>query len=138
MLLAFVSIPAILSNSGTLWAVGFAAGLLAIYFAVVTGMEMWRKRRTRNWPTVAGAIAEVNTEFKPGGRDGVDYWRVHFVYNYTVDGKDYSGKYHVNCVTEDLGRKASAGLAQGQATVHYNPKDAGDAVLWEDEVWELW
>ncbi len=119
-------------------AIGLVLVLLAVYYAVVTELEKWRVHRTRSWPTAAGNISDVRTEFEPGGTNGVDYWRVYFKYTYTVDSAEYTGEYHVNCVKESLAQSASAGLSSAQALVHYDPQKPAHSVLWEDEVWDLW
>ena len=113
-------------------------GLLVLYYLVVTAIEKWRVYRTRNWPTAVGVIQDVTAVRKDGGANGVDYWQVLFNYTYTVNGKQYSGKYHVNCATEGIRDEAAAGLPVAQAIVHYSPSDQGHSVLWEDEVWNLW
>jgi hypothetical protein len=133
-----ISLPTIFARLHSAGAIGFAVVVLAIYFVVVTAIEKWRVHRTRKWPTVPGATTEVHTEFISGGINGVDYWRVHFVYVYSVNGTEYRGKYHVNCVSEGLSKDATAGIAKGPATVHYDPANPVKSVLWEDEVWNLW
>ena len=118
--------------------IGSVVILLALYYLVVTAIEKWRVHRTRRWPTAIGTIEDVTAVRQDGGANGADYWRVLFNYTYTVDGRPYSGKYHVNCVTEGIRDEAAAGLSVAQATVHYSPSEPAKSVLWEDEVWKLW
>ncbi len=123
----------------SLWILVVVVVYVVGYRAIRKGIEMRRKHRTRDWPTAAGAVADLKAEFKPGSRYQSDWWRVEFVFNYAVNGKAYSGKYLLRPVTtEDFVRAACARLSQGLMTVHYNPQNAGDAVLWYDEVWALW
>ncbi len=133
-----MSLPSIFARLHSAGAIGFAVVVLAIYFAIVTALEKWRKFRTKNWPTVPGTTCDVEKEFVSGGVNGVDYWRVNFHYTYSAGGTDYKGKYHVNFTSESMREQALAGITRGPVIVHYDPANPSKGVLWEDEVWNLW
>ena len=137
MLPAFASIPFILLKLGSWQRMAAAAGLLALFGVFMTGREKLRKFRTRNWPTTPGAIGTIEVKKIDGGANGVDYWKLTFTYTYTVQ-QPHSGTYSINLVTQGLLDKASAGLPGKTVRVHYNSKDEAKALLWEDEVWDLW
>ncbi len=73
-----------------------------------------------------------------GGVNGFDYWRVYFSYGYVVSGKSYTGKFHVNCISEDSGKDAEANISRGEAIVHYDRSNPAKSVLWQNEVEKLY
>jgi hypothetical protein len=136
-LLALLDIPYILLKLRNWRGVATVAGLLAVWWAVATGREKWRKYRTRGWPTAEGAVSNIVVKKVDGGANGVDYWKLTFDYTYRVSA-EHTGSYSFNLVTEKLRDRAEAGMVGKVVCVRYDPKDEAKSVLWFDEVWDLW
>jgi hypothetical protein len=117
--------------------IAFIAGALAVWGIVATMKEKWRKYRTRSWPTTSGAVKNVQVDKVDGGVNGVDYWKVSFEYSYRVK-QEHTGKYKFNCTSEKMSQGAFAGMTDKTVNVHYKPSNEADAVIWEDEIWDIW
>ena len=135
--MALMDIPYILLKLRNWRGIVTVAGLLAVWWAVATFREKWRKYRTRGWPTAEGAVANIRVEKVDGGANGVDYWKLTFDYSYRV-AQEHTSNYSFNLVTEKLRDRAAAGMVGKCVRVHYDPKDEAKGILWEDEVWDLW
>jgi len=69
--------------------------------------------------------------------NGIDYWKVTFDYTYKAE-REHTKSYSFNCVTENMAAGASVGLKDKTVSVHYKPSDENKAILWKDEVWDIW
>jgi hypothetical protein len=139
-------LPSILLGNRSRSEIVFIVVFLLIWLLVQTGREKLRKYRSRRWPTNAGAITNLGVRKVDGGLNGVDYWKITIDFIYTVAGSaigqpasdSYSGSYSFNCTSEEMAQGAMAGLKDKPVSVHYNPKDTGKGILWEDDVWDIW
>jgi hypothetical protein len=118
--------------------IGILVGVFALYCVFVIAREKWTEYRTRSWSTAPGAISDVHMEKVDGGLNGPDYTKVCFSYAYVVDGKNYNGKFHVNCMGENFCKDTVDGISKGEAVVHYDPSNPAKSVLWQDEVEKLY
>lgn len=137
MSLIALSLPEVLLRLRSWWEVGAIVGFLALWLLFAIFREKWRMHQTRGWPTVPGAVGNVEVRKVDGGLNGVDYHKVSFEYTYSVQ-QEHKGKYSFNCATEKMSEGAVAGLQNKTVSVHYKPSDESNAVLWEDEVWNVW
>jgi len=83
--------------------------------------EQHRGRLAESWPAVAGTIQQA------GGK------KTHTIYRYEVDGRAYRGQR----VRFAWGSKHPYGAGQA-ITVHVNPDDPADAVLYPGTNWSPW
>jgi hypothetical protein len=134
--LSALSLPSILF-SRPVWVIVPAAALLLVLGVFLTLQEKWRKYRSREWPTSVGAITNLQARKVDGGINGVDYWKISFEYVFRVT-QEHTGNYSFNCVSEKMANGALAGLTDKVVSVHYKPTDEAKALLWEDEIWDLW
>ena len=111
--------------------IGCTPGLFRIF------REKWRVYRTRGWPTSQGTVGNIRPDKVSGGANGVDYWKVKFDYTYKVQ-QEHTHSFSIICATENLANRASAGLKDKTVSVHYKPSDENKAMLWEDEVFNIW
>jgi hypothetical protein len=137
MFLVILSLPTIFMRMRSWEEIGVVAALLAAWVVFATCREKWKKYRTRGWPTATGTLTDIRSEKVDGGLNGVDYWKVKIDYRYTV-GQEHPGTYSFNCATENMANGATAGLKEKTVCVHYKPSDEAKALLWEDEVWDIW
>jgi hypothetical protein len=147
MQLAAFSVPTILLKLDSHSGIAIFICVLALYGIVVIFKEKWRVHKTKNWPTVTGAISDVMQEKVDGGVNGVDYHKVSFRYSYQTQQaqttqaqiqQEHTGSYSFNCISEDQANGAMAGLVGKTVSVHYQPGKQARSVLWEDEVWNIW
>jgi hypothetical protein len=137
MTLIALSLPWILLRMRSWKEIVAVVALLGILGLFLTCREKWRKYRTRGWPTAPGIVANIRVRKVDGGVNGVDYWKLTFDYTYKVE-REHTDSYSFNCVTENMADGASAGLKDKTVSVHYRPSDENKAILWEDEVWDIW
>ena len=137
MLLIALSVPWFLLRIRSWWQVAIIAGLLVLLALFLTFREKLRKYRTKGWPTAPGAVRNIRVRKVSGGANGVDYWKLTFDYTYRVV-YEHSNSYSFNCMTENMADGACAGLKDKTVSVHYKPSDESKAMLWEDEVWDVW
>jgi hypothetical protein len=138
MLTMFATLPYFLYRHHSARDIGILVGIFALYCFFVIAKDRWTEYRTGSWLIAHGTISDVHTENVDGGLNGVDYTKVHFSYGYVVDGKSYGGKFHVNCMSENLCRDTVDGISKGEAVVHYDPSNPSKSVLWQDEVEKLY
>ena len=120
------------------WELAALAAFFAIGYVVLKIVKAWTKFRTGGWPTAEGAIGNIRSrKVENSTANGVDYWKVTFDYSYRV-AEEHSKSYSFNCLTEAMANRAVAGLAGKTVRVRYKPSDETHALLWEDEVWDLW
>jgi hypothetical protein len=93
--------------------------------------------RTRGWPTSPGTVGNIQSRKVDGGVNGVDYWKLTFDYTYKVE-REHTNSHSFNCVTANIADGAIAGLKDKTVSVHYKPSDENKAILWEDEVLNIW
>ena len=102
--------------------------------AIVAGVTMMSaSSAARGWPVVPGQVLErgVGPSTTSGASRPGRYFEPRVTYQYTVDGKRYSG-HRIGLATaaydEDKARRVANDLP-AHVDVHYNPSDPGDAVL---------
>jgi len=132
-----LSLPWIFLRIRSWWQLGLIVVLLGLWYLFVTFKEKWQKHRTRGWPVVPGAIANIRAKKVDGGLNGVDYWKVTFDYTYRV-AQEHSSSFSFNCVTEKMADGAIAGLKDKTVSVRYKPSDESKPVVWKDDVWDIW
>jgi hypothetical protein len=137
MCLALLTFPFFLTRMRSWGEIGAVVALLGVWTLYATCKEKWKKYRTKRWPTTTGTLTDIRSNKIDGGLNGVDYWVVTIDYTYTV-AQQHSGTYAFNCVTENMANGAIAGLKDKTVSVHYKPNDEARALLWEDEVWDIW
>ncbi len=113
----------------------FSIFLLLIGMAAfASGIRMLSAgRRVRAWPVVPGRVIEksVGPSTTTGASRPGRYYEPRLTYSYTVDGKTYVGQ-RIGLVTaaydEGKARRIVSDFPES-VTVHYNPRDPGDACL---------
>jgi hypothetical protein len=137
MALAALSLPWILLRMRS-WQEIVAVVVLVVLLGLFRIFrEKWRVYRTRGWPTSQGTVGNIRPDKVSGGANGVDYWKVKFDYTYKVQ-QEHTHSFSIICATENLANRASAGLKDKTVSVHYKPSDENKAMLWEDEVFNIW
>jgi hypothetical protein len=135
--LLLINLPEILVRLHTPARIATAVVLALAIGAVLILREKLRKYLTRSWPVSTGTVSNVQVKKVDGGINGIDYWKVSFEYTYSV-AQEHSGKYSFNCTSELMGQGAAAGMADKTVAVHYKPSNESKALLWEDEIWDIW
>jgi len=137
MTILAISLPTILARVRSARELEIIVGIAAVIIAVMTLWEKWKKYHTRNWPTTIGTMSNLQVRKVSGGLNGVDYWKVTIDFTYQVQ-QAHQGSYSFNCASEEMSQGAIAGLTGKTVCVHYSPSKEGKALLWEDEIWDLW
>jgi hypothetical protein len=102
--------------------------------AVVAGVTMMSaSMKSRGWPVATGKVTErgVGPSTTSGASRPGRYFEPKVSYDYTVEGKTYTGHriaLTTNAYDEATARKVANGLPD-TVEVHYNPRDPGDALL---------
>lgn len=110
---------------------------LIIVVAVISAVFMLLKfKRSANWASIEGSILESTIEKIQGSRtQGTTDYRINIRYQYTVEGREYTGNRVVAGLPniagsrsdrEDTIRKYPAGSA---AIIHFDPGAPADSAL---------
>ena len=106
--------------------------LLGVVALALGAWNLFRSLRCSGWPTTEGMITSGEIYSRTGGDDGETYG-ASLTYDYHVAGKVYTGTRLAFGVMESSVAHAQATLDRypvgKKVTVHYAPKDPGEAVL---------
>jgi hypothetical protein len=105
-----------------------AAGLIGYWL-----FQRVRRRRARTWPTETGRVNSTAIRLETRG----DNQSVHVAevsYSYAVGGQSYSGQLRRTFLLIGRAEKWISRYPQGAPVrIRYNPQNAGDSLLFEDE-----
>jgi len=104
--------------------------------AVIFVLTRLRLRRARTWPTQAGKVESTAVKLETSGSPpNMSSAHVATVtYSYAVEGAAYSGTLRRRFVLKGSADKWIGKYSSGSPlTIHYNPANATDSVLFDDE-----
>jgi hypothetical protein len=110
--------------------------VILVVLAVAAGLFVrWRikLRQARTWPTAAGQVDSTLVRLQSTGQNQSKFF-AYVQYSYGVQGTAYSGSLNRSFMIKGSADKWVGKYATGQPLkIRYNPKDAKDSMVFEDE-----
>jgi hypothetical protein len=118
-------------NENTIW--------LAVAIVVLgTAAALWARKRiklqhARTWPMAVGQVESTSVRLESDVTQQSRYI-AEIVYSYTLQGQKYSGRLRRSFMLHGRAHKWIGGYANGRVlSIRYDPANAKDSVLFEDE-----
>ena len=107
--------------------------IVLLVFAAVWIFKRLKLRRARTWPKREGRVKETQVRLEGSGTTQARYV-AEVSYSYSVQGTGYSGRLRRRFLLHGSAHKWADTYATGRPLiVRYNPKNAKDSVLLENE-----